>query len=185
MASMARSLVKVQPQEVEDDFERLFLTEYPKLVAIAHRVLGDGHEAEDVAQEAFCSFYRRHSPEAPYAAAWLHRAAAHLALNAVRGARRRRRREATDALQHMRLNPAAESALDPQRAVQEEEQRREVREALGRLSPRSASVLALRYSGLSYAEVGAALGVGAGQVGTLLRRAEEALRKEMTRATPR
>ena len=49
---------------------------------------------------------------------------------------------------------------------------------------RSAAVLALRYSGLSYAEVAAALGVGVGQVGTMLRRAEAALRKEITNATP-
>jgi len=40
-------------------------------------------------------------------------------------------------------------------------------------------VLTLRYGGLSYAEVAAALGVGINQVGTLLKRAEDALRKEM------
>jgi len=60
-----------------------------------------------------------------------------------------------------------------------------VRAALGRLPAKSAAVLALRYSGLSYAETAAALGVNVGQVGTLLRRAEAALRKEMTHATPR
>jgi RNA polymerase sigma-70 factor (ECF subfamily) len=43
-------------------------------------------------------------------------------------------------------------------------------------------VLVLRYSGLSYAEVGQALGVGTGQVGTLLRRAEAALKKEFERS---
>ena len=65
----------------------------------------------------------------------------------------------------------------------EDEQRQEVRQALARLPKKSATVLALRYSGLSYAEVAAALGVKTGQVGTLLRRAETALRKEMTDAT--
>jgi len=41
-------------------FERLFVAEYGRVVAIAQRVLGssDNHEAEDVAQEVFCSFYR-------------------------------------------------------------------------------------------------------------------------------
>jgi RNA polymerase sigma-70 factor (ECF subfamily) len=42
----------------------------------------------------------------------------------------------------------------------------------------------LRYSGLSYAEVATALGMKVGNVGTLLRRAENALRKEVNRATP-
>jgi RNA polymerase sigma-70 factor (ECF subfamily) len=63
------------------------------------------------------------------------------------------------------------------------EDRRQVRQALSRLAPKPAAVLVLRASGLSYAEVGQALGVGTGQVGTLLRRAEAALRKEVTRGT--
>lgn len=63
-----------------------------------------------------------------------------------------------------------------------------MRAVLARLPTKSdvsAAVLALRYSGLGYAETAAALGVHAGQVGTLLRRAEAALRKEITYATPR
>jgi RNA polymerase sigma-70 factor (ECF subfamily) len=66
--------------------------------------------------------------------------------------------------------------------VQAQEDRRQVRMALRRLPLKSASVLVLRYSGLSYIEVADALGVGPNQVGTLLRRAEHALRKEMHHA---
>ena len=58
-----------------------------------------------------------------------------------------------------------------------------MRAALGRLAPKPAAVLVLRASGLSYAEVAQALGIGIGQIGTLLRRAETALRKEVTRGT--
>jgi RNA polymerase sigma-70 factor (ECF subfamily) len=185
MASLASGWVKAQRTEAADAFERLFLEQYARVVGIAHRVLGDTHEAEDVAQEVFSSFYRQHKPDAPYAAAWLYRAAAHTALNVVRGRRRRRLREATEAVHRERLECTYQAQLDPQRAVEEEEQRREVRAALGRLPEKSASILAMRYSGLSYAEIAAALGVGTGQIGTLLRRAEAALRKEMTNATPR
>ncbi|MGH7777999.1 MAG: sigma-70 family RNA polymerase sigma factor, partial [Candidatus Dormibacterales bacterium] len=73
---------------------------------------------------------------------------------------------------------------DPELEVVEAERRRAVRRALARLPESSTTVLALRYSGLSYAEVAAAMGVGIGQVGTRLRRAEAALRKEMEHATP-
>jgi DNA-directed RNA polymerase specialized sigma24 family protein len=48
------------------------------------------------------------------------------------------------------------------------------------LPERQAAALVLRYSGLSYAEVATALGMPADQVGTALRRAEAAMRKEMT-----
>ena len=160
-----------------DPFERLFLDEYGRVVAIANRVLADRQEAEDVAQEVFLDFHRRHSPEASFASSWLHSAAVHTALNRIRGRRRRERRELLDA-----RGQAPEP--DPAEAALAAEERRAVRAALGRLKERQAAVLALRYSGLSYAEVGAALRVGTGQVGTLLRRAEEALRKEITRGTP-
>ena len=71
----------------EDSFETLFAAEYARVAGIANRVLADPHEAEDVAQEVFIDFNRLHSAAAPYAAAWLYRAAAHKALNRVRGRR--------------------------------------------------------------------------------------------------
>lgn len=163
-----------RPAPGGDPFEELFQREYGRVVAIANRVLVDRAEAEDVAQEVFLDLHRRHGPNPPFAAPWLHAAAAHAALNRVRGRRRRERRELADAVSRL-----SQPGLDPAREVEIQEQRREVRQALARLKPRSASILALRYSGLSYAEVGAALHVGTGQVGTLLRRAEQALKKEL------
>ena len=164
-------------KQPEDPFERLFMSEYGKVVAIAHRVLADRAEAEDVAQEVFLDFHRRHPADAAYASGWLHTAAVHTALNRIRSRKRRERRELAE-------GQPATADDDPQQVVLVQEERRSVRVALTRLPDKAASVLALRYSGLSYVEVGAALGVGAGQVGTLLRRAELALKKEMTRATP-
>jgi RNA polymerase sigma-70 factor (ECF subfamily) len=159
-------------------FERLFVAEYPRVVAIANRVLANRHEAEEVGQEVFLSFHRRHDPEAAYAAAWLHRAAWHSALNIVRGNRRRERREEVTA------RASDEQVADPQAILERSEQRQMVRDAMARLPKKSSAVLALRYSGLSYAEVANALGVSIGQVGTLLRRAEARLRTEVTNATP-
>jgi RNA polymerase sigma factor (sigma-70 family) len=156
-------------------FDDLFKAEYPRVVRIASRVLGDQAEAEEVAQEAFLAFHKQHSPLAPYAPAWLHSAATHGALNRLRANRRRSRREMVAA-------PAeGENTTDPGDAVAAAEDRDNVRRALRRIPGKSARVLALRYSGLSYAEVAQAMGVGIGQVGTLLRRAEARLLKEVTR----
>jgi len=149
------------------------MAEYGKVVAIAHRVLADKAEAEDVAQEVFLSFHRRHRPDASYAAPWLHTAAVHTALNRIRSRKRRERREA-------RVEEPEQQ--DPQQLVEIGEERRRVRRALTRLNVKAASVLVLRYSGLSYAAVGSAAGVGAGHVGTLLRRAEQPPENEPDRA---
>jgi RNA polymerase sigma-70 factor (ECF subfamily) len=158
-------------------FDRLFLDQYGRVAAIAYRILGDRDEAEDVAQDVFYSFYRQHTPDAPYAAAWLARASAHTALNVIRGRQRRSRREETVEAERIVHAPSG----DPEESALDAERRLEVREALARIGEKQAAVLALRYSGLSYAEVAAALGVNVGQIGTMLRRAEAALRKELTR----
>ena len=161
----------------EESFEALFASEYARVAGIANRVLADPHEAEDVAQEAFIDFNRLHSATAPYAAAWLYRAAAHKALNRIRGRRRRERREFSQAIDE------GARTMDPEHVLEASEDRRQVRQALARLAPKPATVLVLRASGLSYAEVAQSLGVGVGQIGTLLRRAEAALRKEVTRGS--
>jgi len=107
-------------------------------------------------------------------------AAAHTALNLIRSRRRRASREETA--------HAAEDVVvsDVAEAVVALEERRRVRAALARLPRKQAVALVLRHSGLSYADVAAALDVSPGSVGTTVRRAESALRKEMNRhASPK
>jgi RNA polymerase sigma factor (sigma-70 family) len=157
-------------------FEELFHREYNRVVAIARRVLLDAHAAEDVAQEVFVSFHRLHPPQAPYAARWLHVAAVHAALNELRSRKRRQRREMSDAVAAARSEA---QVPDPAAAIADAELRDRIRHALTRIGRRHAAALAMRHAGLSYAEVGAALTVNANQVGTLLRRAELALKKEL------
>ena len=120
MALAVRSLESALSIDIGERFELLFRAEYARVVAIAQRVVQDPDEAEDVAQDVFVSFHRSQSPDAPFAAAWLHRAAVHTALNVIRGKQRRPRRETTQADEHTRLNPEADAALDPQVALETE-----------------------------------------------------------------
>jgi RNA polymerase sigma factor (sigma-70 family) len=154
-------------------FDRLFTAEYARVTAIAGRVLGDQAAAEDVAQEVFLDLHRRFGNDpGAQAPAWLHAAAVHTALNTIRSRRRRGAREE-------RFASGATLSEDPQDAVEAAETRKAIRAALARVPARDATVLALRYSGLSYAETAAALGIGVSGVGTRLRRAEARLRKEV------
>lgn len=169
MEAAAREFRAVAPT----GFERFFRAHYPTVVRIAWGVVRDRHLAEDVAQDVMIAARRRFAaPEdSDHAAAWVRTAAAHLALNAVRGRRRRDDR-------HRRVRPAG-SPASPEELLLDREDEAAVRRALGRLPVRSAMVLVLRHSGLSYAEVAEAMGVKVGAVGTMLRRAESALEKEL------
>ena len=159
---------------VRADLDEIFRRDYQRVVAVAARVLGSRDQAEDVAQDVFLSFGRSSVP-AGEARGWLSVAAAHTALNLLRSGRRRASREETAA--------AADDPVvsDVAEAVVTREERSRVRAALARLPRKHAVALVLRHSGLSYADVAAALDLSPGSVGTTVRRAESALRKELNR----
>ncbi|MGO9753878.1 MAG: RNA polymerase sigma factor [Solirubrobacteraceae bacterium] len=156
-------------------FESFFRDHYWSVVRLAYSVVGDSQGAQDVAQDVFLAAYRRFPGDYDQAAGWVRVAAVHTALNVLRGERRRDRRQLR--VQVVSSLPSAEdTAIDRER-------RAEVRRVLRRLPRRSAAVLVMRYGGMSYVEIADALGVKVGNVGTLLRRAESALRKEIDRET--
>ncbi|GAB4079403.1 sigma-70 family RNA polymerase sigma factor [Modestobacter muralis] len=159
---------------VRGDLAEVFRRDYQRVVGVAARVLGSRDEAEDVAQEVFLAFGRSTVP-AGEATGWLAVAAAHTALNLIRSGRRRTSREVAVAA------TADTVAPDVAEAVLTAEERARVRAGLSRLPQKQAVALVLRHSGLSYAEVAAALDMSPGSVGTTVRRAESALRKELIR----
>jgi RNA polymerase sigma-70 factor (ECF subfamily) len=165
---------RTTPGDARADLDEVFRRDYPLVVSVAARVLGSRDSAEDVAQEVFLSFSRSSVP-AGEARGWLSVAAAHTALNLLRSGRRRAAREEHAA--------AAEDAVvsDVAETVVTLEERSRVRAALAQLPHKHAVALVLRHSGLSYAEVAAALDLSPGSVGTTVRRAESTLRKELIR----
>jgi RNA polymerase sigma factor (sigma-70 family) len=161
---------------VRDDLGEVFRRDYRRVVAVAGRVLGSRDECEDVAQEVFLAFGRSSVP-ADEASGWLTVAAVHTALNHLRSGRRRASREESAAVSDSVVRPAV--SPDVADVVVTAEERGRVRAALGTLPQKQAAALVLRHSGLSYAEVAAALSMSPGSVGTTVRRAESALRKEL------
>jgi RNA polymerase sigma factor (sigma-70 family) len=172
-----RAVRQSEEQRAAAGFEAFFRAQFATAVRIANAVVRDVHLAEDVAQEAFIATRRRFpDPErADNAAGWLHAAAAHLALNELRGRRRHEGRL------HHDIGPSRSDGPEDVAVANEEGER--VRGALQRLPRHAATVLVLRHSGLAYGEIAEAMGVKVNHVGTMLRRAERALRKEVERET--
>ncbi|MDQ2909208.1 MAG: sigma-70 family RNA polymerase sigma factor [Candidatus Eremiobacteraeota bacterium] len=155
------------------------MRERPRLIAIVERILHDRNAAEDVAQEALASFARRYGADTPFASSWLRTAATHGAYDVLRRERRRLARERREHVLDRASRDDAAQAANPAAQIERVEERAAVRSALVRIGERHATVLALRYGGLSYAQVAETLGITIGSVGTRLARAESALGKEL------
>jgi len=156
------------------DFEDAFRTHYDGIYRALYRLVGSAEEAADLAQETFIRLYRQRFPpwRTHNVRAWLYRVATNLAYNALRGRKRRERRQEV-------VGRMAEPDIpDPAEAAVRHEEQERVRQVLAALSPRQSKMLLLYYAGLSYRELAQAVGVAPGSVGTLLARAKIAFERE-------
>lgn len=157
-------------------FEAAFGEHWNRICAVLFRLVGDRDEAEDLALEVFWRLYRRPpdtSRQGSSLGGWLYRVATNLGYNALRSKKRRKRYEEEAGLWSIENSSPASPAVESERA----EERLQVRRALAQMKPRSAQLLILRHSGLSYAEIATALGIPKNSVGTLLARAEAEFEK--------
>lgn len=172
---------KIKPESAQDSsswLEAAFDEHWSRVYAVLFRLVGDQAEAEDLALEAFWRLYSHHPRlEKPSGmGGWLYRVAVNLGFNALRARQRRRQYESQAMLDDLQDKPE----WDPAEQVEKAQEIQKVRQALLRLKPRSAQLLVLRYSGLSYAELAEALGIAPGSVGTLLVRAEREFEEVFT-----
>jgi RNA polymerase sigma-70 factor (ECF subfamily) len=170
-----------------DAFRELVERESRTVVRACYRVLGDLHEAEDAAQEAFVTAYRSLATwraDGPFGA-WLTRIAVRIAL---RMAGRRRSVSwidpaAPDALADRYADPAAErtaAADDPARRAMVAEQEARVRAAVASLEEPYREVVALRFfADLSLAEIATQTDRPLGTVKTHLHRGLARLRRQL------
>lgn len=143
------------------------------LVRLAVLLVDDQASAEDVVQDAFAALARRkgglRNPSA---------AIGYLRVSVVNGARSVLRKRRT--VRGYKPPRTIESVGPEDRAVVAEEHR-EVLAAVKRLPDRQREVLVLRYwSGLSEAEIAAALGITPGTVKSTASRALDALERTLT-----
>lgn len=159
---------------ISDQFDALFLENWPRIYSLLLRLIGDPDEAEDLALETFMRLHRQIPQESKGAVGgWLYRVATRLGLNAIRDWNRRRKYE----LHAGRLDWAGRQPENPAELFADEEERRRVRNILSRMKPKQAQLLTLRYSGITYKEIAAILAVEPTSIGPLLVRAEKEFEK--------
>lgn len=136
-------------------FEEIARRHRPEILAYLGRLLGE-QDAQDACQDALLRAYRafpRLTPDSN-ARAWLYKIATNTAFTALNGRSRRHRRLAEIDLDTL---PARAGATPEQR-----ERVRAVASAVQALPPKQRAALVQRqFEGLSYAEIGVALGCSA------------------------
>jgi RNA polymerase sigma-70 factor (ECF subfamily) len=140
---------------------------------VCFRLLGERHEAEDLAQEAFVRAYQRLASfdvERPFGP-WVRRVAANLCLNHLQG-----RGTPGVPLEAIAEPPAPAEQVDPALAQEQAERARTLRGAIRSLPPRYRAVIELRhFQELSYAEIAQELRVPLSDVKSDLFRARKLL----------
>jgi RNA polymerase sigma-70 factor, ECF subfamily len=154
----------------DTDFSALFHCHYPRVAKVIARIVQDPGRAEELAAEVFWRFWRHPGAHNGNPGGWLYRTAVHLGLDELRRQSRRRRFEQW--FEHKPANPSPEQLFA---AGQKQQQ---VRNVLSSLKQRDSELLILRSDGFSYDEIAEILQVSVTSVGTLLRRAQQAFRKE-------
>ncbi len=162
-------------------FDALFARYGQPIFGYIYRSVGDPALAEELTQDVFLKAFlhlRRTATETTFKA-WIYRIATTTCIDAHRAAARRPVPVCDEeALALM----ADRGASDPEQRLIQREQRRAVRRTLGALPVHYRQALILRQlQGLSYAEIGEALGISVEAVTSLIHRARQAFRATYSR----
>ena len=157
-----------------DDFRKVYDANYTLLMQVVMHIVYNQEIAEELVQEAFERFYVKNIsfPTMDEAKYWLLRVSKNLALNHIR----RNKREIQLVEKVKKLPGETVNFFDSSKAVIEEEERRNVREAVNSLPENLRSVIQLKeYSGLDYKAIGKVLGISETNVKVRVHRARKKL----------
>ena len=179
-------LMLLVKEDQQDAFEQLVDRYRNRVVAIAHHMLGNLEEAEDLAQEVFMRVYRARKNYEPTAkfSTWLYTILNNLALNAIRDRKRKHVSHPQSVSESGTLGPSPmdQLAVDasgamPSRVFAKGEMAAIVRAAVGQLPEEQRMAVVLnKFEDMSYKQISDVMGRSEMAVKSLLSRARCALR---------
>jgi RNA polymerase sigma-70 factor (ECF subfamily) len=162
--------MKLSKSKSDESFESIFHEHWSAIHRLLARMVVDPAEAEDLALETFYRLYkyRPSQYETLNIRGWLYKVATNLALQSIRSFKRR---------EHYEIRSGKDALIEPYedqppKILAEKEDRYYVRMALGQMNSRQAELLIMRYSGMAYKDIAAALSLSPTSIGPLLLRAE-------------
>lgn len=184
METMIKQKIKQVKKGDQAAFEDVVSFYQNKVYQICYRMIGNTHEAEDIAQESFIRAYVNiHSfDDRRKFSTWLYRIATNLTIDRIRKKKPDYYLDAevrgTEGLD-MYSQLAAEQPL-PEEEVESLELQSSIQKEIQALPPKYRSVIALRYlDELSLLEISEVLDIPVGTVKTRIHRGREALRKRL------
>ncbi|MEZ5312820.1 MAG: sigma-70 family RNA polymerase sigma factor [Thermoanaerobaculia bacterium] len=174
-----------------DALGRMFEAHSERVYRAAHRITGNPMDAEDVMQSVFLRLARHSGAplEGDAAVGYFYRSAVNAALDVVRSRQRAgwaplEEADRTPALAAEALGSSYRSSdgeFEPERERRLKQLRKALRQAISRLSPRSAEIFSLRYfEGLTNQQIAEMTGQSAGLIAVLLHRTRARLKKELS-----
>lgn len=164
-----------EPREMEvsntEGLDAIFRAHYGRIARVIGRVIHDQARAEELAVEVFLKWWRNPQAHGEHAEGWLYRTAVREALDELRRQTRRSRFERL-------FSFVRESPQTPEYSYAVNAEQHRVRTVLAALNRRHAELLLLWSHGFSYQEIAVSLAVNPDYVGSLVKRAQEAFRKE-------
>jgi RNA polymerase sigma-70 factor, ECF subfamily len=170
MDARSESIANISAEPAPSDFEDVFRAHYPRIARVIARVVQDPGRAEELAADVFWKYLHGSRAHNESPAGWLYRTAIRKGLDELR--RQRRQQKYKPLLSMLGIAPSPEQL----HAATEDQQN--VRSVLAVLKRRDSELLVLRSEGLHYQEIARILRLNETSVGTLLRRAQDAFRKE-------
>jgi len=170
MDAGSESFGNISAEPAHADFEDVFRAHYPRIARVIARMVQDPGRAEELAADVFWKYLHAGRAHNESPGGWLYRTAIRKGLDELR--RQRRQEKYKPLLSFLGIAPSPEQLHS---ATQDQQH---VRAVLAVLKRRDSELLVLRSEGLPYQEIARILRLNETSVGTLLRRAQDAFRKE-------